>query len=284
MVPVIEGRGHPGLRRVRPRLRGPRPQGPRRHGERRRPLRGDRLADQPRDARHGPVGPAPHARPGRDLRRRGARAGRAGSRRPTPARSPASASARSSRSRPPTTTGSSRAPSPACSCVTSRSASRAATASTTRLRRPRRALRARTLEARPRRGPRRRRAPGRARSRRCASRSSSTCTGSGATSTRTSTRSTPSRPSPHPELDLAYYGLSIWDLDRRFLCDGLAGRERGDARRRSSTILRDAYCRTFAIEYMHIQDPVQKRVDPAARRGRHVACRASRSSATCSSG
>ena len=30
----------------------------------------------------------------------------------------------------------------------------------------------------------------------------------------------------HPELDPATYGLTIWDLDREFLADGLAGQDR----------------------------------------------------------
>jgi 2-oxoglutarate dehydrogenase E1 component len=65
---------------------------------------------------------------------------------------------------------------------------------------------------------------------------------------------------PHmpTELDPATYGLTIWDLDREFLTGGLAGRERmalGDALH----VLRDAYCRTIGIEYMHIQDPEEQR-------------------------
>ena len=47
----------------------------------------------------------------------------------------------------------------------------------------------------------------------------------------------------HSELDPATYGLTIWDLDREFLTDGVAGTERmklGDL----SHVLRDAYCRT----------------------------------------
>jgi multifunctional 2-oxoglutarate metabolism enzyme len=62
----------------------------------------------------------------------------------------------------------------------------------------------------------------------------------------------------HLELDPTSYGLTLWDLDREFVVDGLAGRETmalGDA----LDILRDAYCRTLGIEYMHIQDPEQKR-------------------------
>jgi len=62
----------------------------------------------------------------------------------------------------------------------------------------------------------------------------------------------------HPELDPTTYGLTLWDLDREFVVDGLAGRNTlrlGEA----LDILRDAYCRTLGIEYMHIQDPEQKR-------------------------
>jgi len=62
----------------------------------------------------------------------------------------------------------------------------------------------------------------------------------------------------HPELDPTSYGLTLWDLDREFVVDGLAGRDvltLGAA----LDILRDAYCRTLGVEYMHIQDPVQKR-------------------------
>ena len=60
------------------------------------------------------------------------------------------------------------------------------------------------------------------------------------------------------ELDPATYGLTIWDLDREFLTGGLGGQERmplGDILH----VLRDAYCRTIGIEYMHIQDPEEQR-------------------------
>ena len=65
-------------------------------------------------------------------------------------------------------------------------------------------------------------------------------------------------PRSHAELDPANYGLTIWDLDREFFTDGLAGRETmtlGDL----LGVLRDAYCRRVGIEYMHIQEPEQKR-------------------------
>jgi 2-oxoglutarate decarboxylase len=64
-------------------------------------------------------------------------------------------------------------------------------------------------------------------------------------------------PRLHPELDPLTYGLTLWDLDREFFTDGLAGKDvltLGEI----LGILRDAYCRTVGIEYMHIQDPVQK--------------------------
>ena len=61
----------------------------------------------------------------------------------------------------------------------------------------------------------------------------------------------------HPELDLSYYGLTVWDLDREFLTDGLPGPTRQQLRKIIDT-LRDAYCRTIGVEYMHISDPDQK--------------------------
>jgi 2-oxoglutarate decarboxylase len=64
-------------------------------------------------------------------------------------------------------------------------------------------------------------------------------------------------PHMHPELDPATYGLTIWDLDREFITSGVGGRDRmplGDILH----IMRDAYCRTIGIEFMHIQDPEEK--------------------------
>ena len=65
-------------------------------------------------------------------------------------------------------------------------------------------------------------------------------------------------PEMFTELDPATYGLTIWDLDREFLTGGVGGKERlplGEILH----IMRDAYCRTIGIEYMHIQDPAEKR-------------------------
>jgi multifunctional 2-oxoglutarate metabolism enzyme len=60
-------------------------------------------------------------------------------------------------------------------------------------------------------------------------------------------------PQMAPELDPATYGLTIWDLDREFLTGGLAGRDKL-ALSEILRVLRDAYCRTSGVEYMHIQD------------------------------
>ncbi len=64
-------------------------------------------------------------------------------------------------------------------------------------------------------------------------------------------------PSMHSELDPLTYDLTIWDLEREYLTGGLAGQERMTLRQ-ILKVLRDAYCRTLGIEYMHIQDPEQK--------------------------
>ncbi len=65
-------------------------------------------------------------------------------------------------------------------------------------------------------------------------------------------------PPLHPELDLATYGLTIWDLQRTFIVDGLAGKREATLEEILS-ILRSAYCRTIGVEYGHIMDPAQKK-------------------------
>jgi 2-oxoglutarate dehydrogenase E1 component len=65
-------------------------------------------------------------------------------------------------------------------------------------------------------------------------------------------------PQMHDELDPTTYGLGVWDLEREFLATGIGGSERmrlGDI----LGLLRDAYCRTVGVEYMHIQESAQKR-------------------------
>ncbi len=62
----------------------------------------------------------------------------------------------------------------------------------------------------------------------------------------------------HRELDFATYELTVWDLDREFLTDGLPGDKKRSLRDIIET-LRDTYCRTIGYEFMHISDPVEKR-------------------------
>jgi 2-oxoglutarate dehydrogenase E1 component len=61
----------------------------------------------------------------------------------------------------------------------------------------------------------------------------------------------------HPELDIETYGLSIWDLDRVFITDGLANRESATLRE-ILDILQRAYCGKVGIEYRHIQSKEEK--------------------------
>ena len=61
----------------------------------------------------------------------------------------------------------------------------------------------------------------------------------------------------HPDLDIYKHGLTFWDLDREFVTGGFGGR-RSAKLRDILGILRDSYCRTVGIEYMHIQDPEQR--------------------------
>ncbi len=61
----------------------------------------------------------------------------------------------------------------------------------------------------------------------------------------------------HADLDIASHGLTFWDLDREFVTGGLAGKRQA-LLRDILGVLRDSYCRTTGIEYMHIQDPAQR--------------------------
>ena len=62
----------------------------------------------------------------------------------------------------------------------------------------------------------------------------------------------------HPDLDIATHGLSFWDLDREFITGGFGGR-RTALLRDILGMLRDAYCRTVGVEYMHIQNPDERK-------------------------
>ncbi|MGA1437122.1 MAG: 2-oxo acid dehydrogenase subunit E2, partial [Ilumatobacteraceae bacterium] len=75
------------------------------------------------------------------------------------------------------------------------------------------------------------------------------------------------KPQTPKELDPATYGLTIWDLDREFLTDQVAGKHKmrlGDL----LGVLRDAYCRKIGVEFMHIpnteeQEWMQARLEGA---------------------
>ena len=62
----------------------------------------------------------------------------------------------------------------------------------------------------------------------------------------------------HSDLDVNSHGLTLWDLDREFATGGFGG-TRFARLRDILGILRNSYCRTIGIEYMHIQDPEQRR-------------------------
>ena len=61
----------------------------------------------------------------------------------------------------------------------------------------------------------------------------------------------------HPDLDIRSYGLSLWDLDRTFKTGGFGGPVKAKFRNMLG-ILRDSYCRTIGVEYMHIQNPAER--------------------------
>jgi len=64
----------------------------------------------------------------------------------------------------------------------------------------------------------------------------------------------------HPDLEVESHGLTLWDLDREFATGSFGGEGRRFMKLRHILgILRDSYCRTTGIEYMHIMDPEQRR-------------------------
>ena len=64
-------------------------------------------------------------------------------------------------------------------------------------------------------------------------------------------------PPYHAELDPATFGYTIWDLDRKFITNGLAGRDQATLRE-VLEVLRQTYCGKIGAEFMNIQDPRQK--------------------------
>ncbi|GAA3140518.1 multifunctional oxoglutarate decarboxylase/oxoglutarate dehydrogenase thiamine pyrophosphate-binding subunit/dihydrolipoyllysine-residue succinyltransferase subunit [Planomonospora alba] len=69
----------------------------------------------------------------------------------------------------------------------------------------------------------------------------------------------------HPDLDIKSHGLTLWDLEREFATGGFGGKPLMKLRDILG-VLRDSYCRTIGVEYMHIQNPeerawIQERVE-----------------------
>ncbi|WP_415951855.1 multifunctional oxoglutarate decarboxylase/oxoglutarate dehydrogenase thiamine pyrophosphate-binding subunit/dihydrolipoyllysine-residue succinyltransferase subunit [Streptomyces sp. KLOTTS4A1] len=62
----------------------------------------------------------------------------------------------------------------------------------------------------------------------------------------------------HPDLDVNEHGLTLWDLEREFAVGGFAGKSMMKLRDILG-VLRDSYCRTTGLEFMHIQDPKQRK-------------------------
>jgi 2-oxoglutarate decarboxylase len=61
----------------------------------------------------------------------------------------------------------------------------------------------------------------------------------------------------HPDLDINQHGLTLWDLEREFATGGFGGKPLMPLREILG-VLRDSYCRTVGIEYMHIQNPEER--------------------------
>jgi len=62
----------------------------------------------------------------------------------------------------------------------------------------------------------------------------------------------------HPDLDVVTHGLTLWDLDREFATGGFGGKPFLPLRKILG-ILRDSYCRSIGVEYMHISNPEERR-------------------------
>ncbi|WP_371783197.1 multifunctional oxoglutarate decarboxylase/oxoglutarate dehydrogenase thiamine pyrophosphate-binding subunit/dihydrolipoyllysine-residue succinyltransferase subunit [Streptosporangium subroseum] len=61
----------------------------------------------------------------------------------------------------------------------------------------------------------------------------------------------------HPDLDIKSHGLTLWDLEREFATGGFGGRPLMKLREILG-VLRDSYCRTIGVEYMHMQNPEER--------------------------
>ncbi|MBI1215538.1 MAG: 2-oxoglutarate dehydrogenase E1 component [Alphaproteobacteria bacterium] len=61
----------------------------------------------------------------------------------------------------------------------------------------------------------------------------------------------------HPDLDPKTYGFNDADMDREIYMDGAFGFEQTTLRE-IVQVMRDTYCGSIGVEYMHIQDPAQR--------------------------
>ena len=84
----------------------------------------------------------------------------------------------------------------------------------------------------------------------------------------------------HPDLDINQHGLTLWDLEREFATGGFGGKPLMKLREILG-VLRDSYCRTVGVEYMHIQNPRGAGLDPGA--GRAAARPGRRTTSRCRS-
>lgn len=62
----------------------------------------------------------------------------------------------------------------------------------------------------------------------------------------------------HGDLDIQNHGLTLWDLDRTFPTGGFGGKQKSSLRDVLG-LLRDSYCRTVGVEYMHLADRAQRK-------------------------
>lgn len=61
----------------------------------------------------------------------------------------------------------------------------------------------------------------------------------------------------HPELTPEHYGLTVWDMEREFLTDGLAGSKRATLRE-ILAMLRKTYCDKVGVEFRHLQNLTER--------------------------
>jgi 2-oxoglutarate dehydrogenase E1 component len=77
-------------------------------------------------------------------------------------------------------------------------------------------------------------------------------------------------PTSHPLLDLDAFGLEVTDLDRRFAAPDLIAQTAAPLKEIVGR-LKQTYCHSIGVEYMHLQDPderrwLQERMEPAKNR------------------